>query len=105
MNDEPVVYFESRRAFFEELARTTAEIEGLAAREPNYPVWGSILRQLRAMAEWTANGKDPTPQQRGAVSIGLICARELEPTQGPQLDALCPRLHLLNAYWREWPSA
>jgi hypothetical protein len=94
----------SRSDYMAMLDATAAEIDGFAAREPAYPVWGRLQRQLHAMQQWLANGADPTPEQRQKVSIGLISARELEPPQDEAMENLCARLSLLNYYWRDkWP--
>jgi hypothetical protein len=94
----------SREDFFRIFASTTAEIDSLVAREPAYPVWGLLQRQLHAMREWTMNGADPTAEQRERVWIGLVAARELEPAADAAMQDLVTRLHLLNYYWRRWPS-
>jgi hypothetical protein len=91
--------------FFRIFASTTAEIDGLVAREPAYPVWGLLQRQLHAMREWTMNGAEPTPEQRERVWIGLVASRELEPAADAAMQDLITRLHLLNYYWKRWPSA
>lgn len=62
----------NRHDFSRILAQTTEEIDGLAAREPAYPVWANLRKQLHAMVEWTANGSDPTPEQCRRVSVGLM---------------------------------
>ncbi|MEO7652688.1 MAG: hypothetical protein ABIZ80_19690, partial [Bryobacteraceae bacterium] len=88
--------------FFRMLAQTTAEIDGFATREPAYPVWGLLREQLHAMQQWSANNVQPAPEQLQKVSIGLIAARELEPSRDAAMDHLITRLHLLNHYWRNW---
>jgi hypothetical protein len=91
----------SRDEFQSTLAATTAEMDGLAASQPDYPVWGNLKRQLHAMTEWSAAG-DPTPEQREMISIGLIAVRELEPPP-PEMEDLVRRLHQLNYAWKHWP--
>jgi len=93
----------TREDFARMLASTSGEIDALVAREPKYPVWALLQRQLHAMQEWTANGADPNPAQRERVSIGLVAARELEPAADAVMDNLITRLHLLNYFWRRWP--
>lgn len=97
--------YQSRTEFFAGLASTTAEVDALVAREPAYPVWGLLQRQLHAMAKWSANGTDPTPEQRERVWIGLVAVRELEPARDAKIADLCGRLHELNDWWRRWPPA
>src|SRR5262245_53774646 len=94
----------SREDFFRSLTSTTAEIDNLVAREPAYPVWGLLQRQLHAMREWTMNGADPTAEQRERDWIGLVAARELEPAADAAMQDLVTRLHLLNYYCKRWPS-
>jgi len=94
----------TRDDFFRILEDTVAEIDGFVAREPAYPVWALLQRQLHAMREWTANGAEPTPEQRTRISIGLVAARELEPAPDTKIEDLTTRLHLLSYYWRHWPA-
>src|SRR5678815_5144588 len=95
----PTPEIRNREEFLHVLARTTAEMDNLVAREPAYPVWNLLQRQLHAMQEWTAHGADPTEFQRSKVSIGLVAARELEPAPDAAMEDLVTRLHLLNYYW------
>jgi hypothetical protein len=92
-----------REEFSRMLDATLSEVEGIAARLPDYP-WVALQEQLRAMKEWSAHG-DPTQEQRSVVSIGLIAVRELEPAPSPQMEDLVRRLHLLNYAWRHWPPS
>jgi hypothetical protein len=94
-----------REDFFRMLASTTSEIDDFVAREPAYPVWGLLQRQLHAMRVWTTNGADPTLEQRKRVWIGLVAARELEPASDTAMEHLLTRLHLLNYYWKHWASS
>lgn len=94
----------TRDDFFRVLAKTTAELDAWAAREPAYPVWISLQRQLHAMEQWTRGGASPTPEQLGMISIGLLAARELEPAQDAVMEDLIGRLHQLNYFWRRWPG-
>lgn len=93
----------SRDEFVQILAITTDEIDGLAARQPAYPPWKSLQKQLHAMTQWLAAG-GPTPEQRASISIGLVTVRELEPAAStPAMDDLINRLHRLNYAWNHWP--
>ena len=96
---------QSRQEFFEMLARTIADMDGYAQREPAYGVWISLQRQLHAMRDWTANGLEPTAAQiRKGINIGLIAARELEPPADAAIGEMVTRLHELSYYWRRWRS-
>lgn len=82
--------------FLAVLDATIAEVDALVASEPDYRVWGMLQQQLHAMKAWSL-----TPAGRGSdISIGLIAARELEPTDQVWLQDLIDRLHLLNHHWR-----
>ena len=86
------------------LDATIAEVDALVVAEPDYPVWRQLQQQLHAMSDWSMATTAPTADKLAAVSIGLIAARELEPTDQAWLQDLIDRLHLLNHYWRHWPS-
>ncbi len=86
--------------FLRTLKRTAEEIDGFVAREPAYPVWRQLQQQLHALQEWTADGAEPKPEQWRRISIGLIAARELEPTADLAMEDLTARLHELNYYAR-----
>ncbi len=89
--------------FFRVLQATTAEIDGLVAREPAYPVWRQIQQQLHAMQAWSAGGLTPTVEQQGRVRVGLIATRELAPPPNAAMEDLITRLNLLQYAFNHWP--
>jgi hypothetical protein len=101
MNTAPIT---SRDEFLQVLATTTSDIDAFAAREPAYPPWGSLQKQLHAMADWLAAG-GPTAEEQARISIGLIAARELETAAIPGIDELINRIYRLQYAWNRWPLA
>lgn len=83
---------------------TVAEVDALVRTEPDYPVWRMLQQQLHALQDWSRTTANPGSEKLRAISIGLIAARELEPTDQAWLQDLIDRLHLLNHYWRHWPT-
>src|SRR5947207_11789123 len=64
----PTPEIRNREEFLHVLARTSAEMDNFVAREPAYPVWPLLQRQLHAMQEWTAYGASPNEFQRSKIS-------------------------------------
>lgn len=77
---------------------TVAEVDALVLAEPDYPVWRMVQQQLHALQDWSKTTANPGGEKLRAISIGLIAARELEPTDQEWLQDLIDRLHLLNHY-------
>jgi hypothetical protein len=94
----------SRADFVDVLDQTLAEVNGIVAKGPGFGPFRSIADQLANMKSQTAKGRDPTEDERDAVTIGLIAVRELEPTDDAATGDLIDRLHELNGYFREWPD-
>ena len=94
----------NRADFFEVLERTHLEVEAVVANGRGIGFMHSIANQLAAMKSQTANGRNPTEDERDAITIGLIAVRELEPAVDETMDDLIGRLHELNGYFREWPD-
>jgi hypothetical protein len=94
----------NRADFFEVLERTHLEVEAAVANGPGIGPMQSIANQLVAMKSQTANGRRPTEDERDAITIGLIAAREFEPVADETMGNLVARLHELNGYFREWPD-
>ena len=83
---------------------TIAEVDALVLAEPDYPVWRMLQQQLHALKGWSTSNANPGSEKLQVISIGLIAARELEPTDLEWMQDLADRLHLLNHYWRHWPT-
>lgn len=94
----------NRADFFEVLERTRLEAIKIAANGPGFGPMQSIADQLERMKSQTAGDRDPTEDERDAITIGLIAVRELEPPSSEAMGDLIERLHELNGYFREWPD-
>lgn len=94
----------SRKGFFDVLRQTLAEAKKRSAETPDFEPLAEIARQLEAMKRWTDGGREPTEEERGKISIGLIAIRELDPEPNEELYDFIQRLHELNGYFREWPT-
>ncbi|HMY21418.1 MAG TPA: hypothetical protein PKA58_34080 [Polyangium sp.] len=94
----------NRPDFFEVLEQTRLEVENLAARGSGHGPMKSVAVQLEVMKRQTAGGRNPTEDERDAITIGLIAVRELEPPSSESMADLIERLHELNGYFREWPD-
>lgn len=94
----------TRAQFAAVLAQTIAEIDALVQREPAYPVWRQLQRQLHVVRQWSTAAALPEAARQHPVTIGLIAARELEPAAERWMQELIDRLHALNQYWRHWPG-
>jgi hypothetical protein len=65
----------------------------------------AIMCQLDAMKRWTANGRNPTRDERRSISINLIVSRELQgvPEDLPNdLYEYLQKLIELSGYFKEW---
>lgn len=94
-------YIRSREDFLVVLAELTRETGVLETSNPDYPLFGSLRRQLEAIAQWSANGRNPTPDERRSLNIGVVLAREFD--QPPrELKRWAARLSELNFYVLHW---
>ena len=95
-------YVRSRAEFFTVLESTLEEVSALIETEATVGLWKTIKAQLEAMAEWAADGRDPTKEERNRITIGIIVVRELEPAYDPVIYQLTQRLHELSGYFYNW---
>jgi hypothetical protein len=94
-------YVKSRADFFKVLDDALQETKRIAGPSATWPPIESILDQLDAMKRWTANGRDPTKDERRSISIGLIASRELQGVPDDLYDYV-QKLHELSGYFKEW---
>jgi hypothetical protein len=100
MAPRPLSAIKNRDDFFATLARARAKLAARAAADPRYPLWASMIRQLDAMAQWTANGRIPTDEERDKITVGTLVVRELEPIEEIELYKLGQDLHELQYYFQ-----
>ncbi|MFO0647173.1 MAG: hypothetical protein U0326_13110 [Polyangiales bacterium] len=100
MAPRPYSALKNRDDFFTALARARAGLMARAAADPQYALWPMMIRQLDAMAQWTANGRIPTTEERDRISVGTLVVRELEPIEEIELYKLGQDLHELQYYFQ-----
>jgi|CXWL01.1.fsa_nt_gi hypothetical protein len=96
-------YIKTRREFHEVLARTREVAVRRGAGSP-LPMHDSIVAQLDAMGDWTANGRTPTPEERDRITIGLYAIREMDPPMDDAEADHAECLVQLAGYFEEWPD-
>lgn len=100
---KPAWYIETRAEFFAVLART---FEFARRRSATSPFWAhaSVEAQLRAMTDWTAQGRTPTPEERDSIMIGHIAVREFDAQPEGEEARFIECLVQLAGYFEEWPD-
>jgi hypothetical protein len=92
----------SRAGFQALLDKAIKEGQALLGKRPGDPAIVPILRQLDAVAGWSANGRTPTKEERKSIDMGVRASRELEGDS----DAYnwTRDIYALDAYIEDWPS-
>jgi hypothetical protein len=72
----PVI--KDRQEFDDCLLAALPTIKRLIAGAGADPVLVSVLLQLQAIQQWTANGQDVTPEQNKRIVMGLQALRQME---------------------------
>jgi hypothetical protein len=93
----------SRADFHRALGEATDIVRGILAQSPDDAVMLRIQMELEAMGKWTADGREPSPDERGSIDIGLVAVRELDGEPGGPQDFL-DKLYALNSYFEDWPT-
>ncbi len=99
----PAWYIKTRAEFFEVLARTL-KVAGRLSASSQFWTYASIEAQLRAMSDWTAAGRTPTPEERDRITIGLIAIREFDAEPVDEEAEFIECLIQLAGYFDEWPD-
>ena len=89
-----------RDEFFVTLERALTRLAEESARTPGYYLWPLMLRQLDAMREWTAGGREPTPEERERITVGTLAARELDTVDDAALASLGQDLSELQYFFQ-----
>ena len=63
-----------------------------------------VLRQLEAIALWTANGRTPTQHERERLDMALRMFREYEMTDDVEIHALRDGVSVIHSYVEHWPN-
>jgi len=67
----------SRQEFDNSVDEAIPKIKQLITDVGSDPVLVSVLRQLEAIQQWTANGLDLTPEQDKRITMGLVALRQM----------------------------
>jgi Tsi6 len=97
----------SRADFFAMLDDAIEVTAAMLAHSPSSPVPLSASKQLAAIKQWTANGREPTLDERYRITIGVMAARELDDYSRPDDSPLTRYQHKLSAinnYVEGWPD-
>jgi hypothetical protein len=67
-----------------------------------WPAMESIVMQLDAIRRWTDHGRDPLPDERASITIGVLVVRELEPAPDAAMAEYNEQLLELSDYFKRW---
>lgn len=93
----------SRAELRRRIDRALVEIRNLVERSPGFAAYEEVERQLVALQRATTN-REPSDDERGHVTIGLILVREFDPQPDQALYDVMQNLSEIQAYVRKWPS-
>ncbi len=99
----PPVTIASRQAFHDALAAARAEVQRLRQPQPDHPALAYVAQMLDTMARKTANGREPTLEERRGTRLGALVDRELQPPASQEQAALNELLLAVNLYFMVWP--
>lgn len=84
------------RKEFDGLLAECKEVMGrLLAQHPDFPPYLSVGRQLRALSEWTVDGKLPNREECDSLDFDLVAVREFEPSSDATLQDFAQKLYRL----------
>ena len=93
----------SRVAYHRILGEAMDLVQGILTRRPDDDMMQLIYEELDAMRRWSADGREPSDDERGSINVGLVAARELSGATGDE-GKLVPKLLALNHYFEDWPT-
>lgn len=100
----PTVRIASRKDFIEALAIAQAEVKKVIAQRASAPALSFISGMLDTMEKLTANGREPTPEERRDAKLGALVDRELQPPSTQEEANLIGLLLAVNLYFMIWPD-
>lgn len=95
-------YINSRADFAPVVRDALAMVQKQIKENPGFDVFDEIEIQLDSMLRWTADGREPTDDEKSRISIGLLAVRNLEPAQTDEIYAITDRLHSIQYVFRHW---
>lgn len=94
-------FLKSRADWFIALDQAFQETLDLLNQGPD-PYLESVLAQLDAMKRWTADGREPTEQERKSMTIGMIMTREFDSPSTDQLYFYKEKVMEVWSYFDDW---
>jgi hypothetical protein len=95
-------HFKTRAEFFPALDKAIQQSVDLLQAMPDYGQIESILSQLEMIRVWTANGRQPTKDERRKPQIDVILDREFASAPNDQLAAWADLAGDVAAYFTWW---
>lgn len=95
---------DNRSDFFRELARAKRIAQNVLKRFSGDPSLQSILTQLEAIEQWTANDRTPTEDERGKIGVAIRMIREFDGPVDPEIFELKKVVLGVDPYFRYWPD-
>jgi hypothetical protein len=98
-------YVKTHEDFFKVLSESMALTRKYMEQEPSATVYGDVEIQLDQMIRWTADGGQPTAEERDRIYVGTIAFYQLRSRTDPEKNAYANRLMELTAYFNlDWPA-
>jgi hypothetical protein len=94
----------SRREFFEQLDLAEQRVAAVRSRLPDERPLEYVAEQLASIRRMTAGGRIPTPEERKAISIGIVMYKEYETTDDVDIYRLSQLLSGIDTYVKYWPD-
>ena len=91
-----------RAEFLDAVDRAIGWTRRLGGAPPGFPPLESILYQLEMIKVWTANGRQPTRDERRSITMARTVVRELEPAATDELYDYNELIQELSFYFKLW---
>ncbi len=95
-------HIKNRSDFFLVLDKAISASHALLKIAPSDGGVTSILRQLEMIRIWTANGREPTKDERWKPRIGLLLMREFDSQTDPAITSWAELCREVEGYLVHW---
>jgi adenine C2-methylase RlmN of 23S rRNA A2503 and tRNA A37 len=95
---------DSRADFLNRLDEAGKLASSMVASRPNDKTLNVVRNQLDAVAQWSANGRAPTLEERNRIDMGYRMYREYDDDPDPEVQRLEELAKVLSNYVRYWPD-
>lgn len=95
-------HIKNRADFFRTLEAAIGATMDLLKVAPGDGAVTAILRQLEMIQTWTAEGREPTKEERWKPQIGRIASREFEGVDDPRIDSWVELCREVEGYFCHW---